>query len=113
MKVTIIASFGFRHGKLKTEENALVIDVCRAFNRNPCHDKRLRHLRGDDPRVAADILKTSAFDEHYAQLKRRVRDHEGPVYLGCTGGHHRSVYLGKRLSEELGVPVSHLNYDDH
>jgi len=33
------------------------------------------------------------------------------VYLGCTGGHHRSVYLADRLAKELGVSVEHRDYD--
>ena len=109
---TFLVSFGFRHGKPHVEADALVVDVRRCFSRNPYHDKRLRQLRGDHPLVGADVLKTPQFTEHYEALKRSVSDHPGPVYLGCTGGHHRSVYLVERLSTELGVDRLHLNYED-
>lgn len=109
---TIIASFGYRHGVPARERDSLTIDVRPLFGRNPWHDKRLRVLRGDDPRVEADILKTPSFDQKYATLRKMVADWDGPVYLGCTGGHHRSVYLAGRLARELGCGVAHINYHD-
>ena len=109
---TIIASFGYRHGVPQLESGATVIDVRREFMRNPFHNKELRSLRGDDPLVEADILKTPNFQHSYEDLKRIVSKCIGPVYLGCTGGHHRSVYLADRLARELAVEVLHLNYRD-
>ena len=109
----VIASFGYRHeGPPRLPENvpALVIDVRPLFMRNPYHDKRLRRLRGDHPSVQADILKTPGFDESYAKLKAIVSSWPGEVYLGCSGGHHRSVYLAGRLGQELDCAVVHLHY---
>lgn len=111
--VTELYSFGFKHLKEGTvfPVNALVIDVRKKFN-NPFHNKKIRHLRGDNPLVEDDILKTPDFNEKYQSIKQQVEVHKGPVFIGCTGGHHRSVYLADRLGKELGVVVMHINYDD-
>jgi RNase adapter protein RapZ len=109
---TAIVSFGFRHGKeIPCQTGVLVIDVRKAFDRNPYRDKSLRYKRGTDLDVQKDILKTPNFNKSYAQLKEKVEDFDGVVYLGCTGGHHRSVYLALRLSEELKIPVLHRDID--
>jgi UPF0042 nucleotide-binding protein len=72
----------------------------------------MRDLRGDQAAVAADIEGGPRFAEAYAKLRKRVSQHSGTVWLGCTGGHHRSVYLAERLSRELGCNVRHLNYSN-
>lgn len=105
-------SFGVRHGKPQTGPKDLVIDVRPLFGRNPYHDKRLRKLRGDHPDVIADIKKTPNFRENLDKLLKVVELHNGPVYLGCTGGHHRSVFLANYFADLFQVPVLHLNYDD-
>src|SRR5438045_952639 len=96
---TKIYSFGFKYGLRNGSMGAigtLVIDIRPAFGRNPFHDKNLRKLRGDHQLVIADILKTPKFMENYSKLKEKVKNFNGVVYLGCTGGHHRSVYLAER-----------------
>lgn len=113
-----IASFGYRHGRPATiQDGDLEIDVRDHFDRNPYHDRVLRKLRGDDPAVIADILKTPHFERHYRALKAEIREFlerfpDRDVYLGCTGGHHRSVYLVNRLGTEMQIPVIHLHYHD-
>lgn len=107
-----LVSFGFRHGgSVPCCEGVLVIDVRKAFDRNPYHNRKLRCLRGTDPEVQEDILKTPGFNESFEKLKKRVSEFDGVVYLGCTGGHHRSVYLAQRLSEELSIHVFHRDFD--
>ena len=107
-----LVSFGFRHGgSVPCCEGVLVIDVRKVFNRNPYHNRKLRYLRGTDPAVQEDILKTPGFEESFKDLKQKVVAFNGIVYLGCTGGHHRSVYLAQRLSEELSIPVLHRDFD--
>lgn len=111
---TILISFGYNKGVPEMaypayDPRALIIDVRPLFGRNPFHNKKLRYLRGTDLAVQQDIMKTPHFAVNYAALKDRVMTHPGPVYLGCTGGHHRSVYLAQRLSEELQIPVSHVH----
>jgi RNase adapter protein RapZ len=112
---TRIISFGWRHhgGKPPSEARQpyLAIDVRLIFRRNPYHNPELRPLRGDHWRVAADIEKTAKFSEKLAALRAKVAAFNGPVYLGCTGGKHRSVYLADRIGRELGIPVTHLDVD--
>lgn len=105
-----IISFGFRHGKPDLNLDEIIFDVRMILRRNPYHDRRLRRLRGDHKDVIKDILKTPRFDKKYAELKLMVDGCDSVVYLGCTGGHHRSVYLADRLGRELGVPVEHRDY---
>jgi UPF0042 nucleotide-binding protein len=109
-----IVSFGFKHeGEPDREPGVLVLDVRQLF-RNPFHDRKLRNKRGTDPEVQADVMKTPDFRARYNHLKEQV---ETPgtviVYIGCTGGHHRSVFLAERLGRELGVPVEHRDIDKH
>ena len=101
-----IVSFGFRYG-LPKQDGATVIDVRNWLNNNPYHNKQLRHLRGTDPEVQADIEKTPGFEQSYAEIKKLVDAAPGVVYLGCTGGRHRSVYMAERIGKELNLPVSH------
>ena len=108
----MIYSFGHKHhpdlDKPGPGSHALVLDV-RHF-RNPYQNPALRTLGGDDPRVAADIEKTIGYGAKFSELVNRVRSFHGPVYLGCQGGRHRSVYLAIRIGRELGIPVRHLDY---
>lgn len=113
MTLKKIVSFGFRHdeGEPETEEGSIVIDVRKMF-RNPYHDKKLRQFRGTDDAVQVDIRKTPDFWAKYAHLKEQVSVPGVEIaYIGCTGGHHRSVYLAELLGKELNVPVEHRDYD--
>ena len=105
-----IVSFGFRFGAPK-QDNILVIDVRPYLNKNPYHNKQLRHLRGTDPEVQRDIEKTPGFEEAYANIKKQIDGFDGVVYLGCTGGRHRSVYMAERIRKELNLPVEHRDID--
>lgn len=108
-----IISFGFRHegGGPNVVPGVAVFDIRQKF-RNPFHDKKLRALRGTDLVVQQDIMKTPDFDQKYADLKAKVVNSGAEtVYIACTGGHHRSVFLAERLGRELGVPVEHRDYN--
>lgn len=103
-----ITSFGFRQGVApQATPSSLVIDV-RTMFRNPYHNKAIKHLNGTHPLVQEDIMKTPNFIGLYEHLKQQVQvpglEH---VYIGCTGGHHRSVFLAEKLGKELGVEVVH------
>lgn len=109
-----IISFGFRHGDIpKSNDSNMVIDVRKWFGRNPYHDKKLRYLRGTDEAVQEDILKTPFFSTKYETLLGVVSSfgQSVTVYLGCTGGHHRSVYLAERIGKELNITVEHRDYN--
>lgn len=128
---TAIKSFGFRHGltvdghivfapdpsKQRTPVQVigdkLIVDVRRILPKNPYHDKKLRALRGDDPPVIAELERTPGIERAYHSLLREyVERFPGVVYVGCTGGHHRSVYIANRLGRDLKLQVEHLNYAD-
>jgi UPF0042 nucleotide-binding protein len=114
MALKRIVSFGARHqeGTPAAGPGVLVLDIRQKF-RNPYHNKKLRKFRGTDADVQADIRKTPDFYLKYAQLRAKIM--ETPdldvVYIGCTGGHHRSVYLAELLAKDLHVEVVHRDID--
>lgn len=133
----MIYSFGFRHGlKLNDQhtlfqasaskerqayqkfsvggQDLLVVDIRRILPKNPYHDKRLRKLRGDDEAVILELEKTPGLEGAYRELLGILSTYPAStkIYIGCTGGHHRSVYVANRLGADLGRSVEHLNYND-
>ena len=113
---TRIMSFGFKHGIPLDAD--LVLD-CR-FLPNPHWVEELRPLTGQHEAVKDFLLNGQPMAETFLQktddlLKLLVPAYvrEGKSYLtiafGCTGGHHRSVFvaedIARRLTEdpELGV----------
>lgn len=107
-----IISFGYRHGVPRPNigERFAIIDVraC-GFDRNPFHNRELRNLRGTDVRVQEDVKKTPQFLSKYTALRDSLRplSDDTTVYLGCTGGRHRSVTLSILLSRDLGIICDH------
>lgn len=107
-----IVSFGFRHGT--PPNDGPIIDVRSVLSRNPFHNKKLRHLRGTDEEVQDDIRLTPFFADSLAELEKRIRkalaEHD-IVYLACTGGHHRSVFMAEHFSKKFGTEVIHRDID--
>ena len=97
-------SFGFKRGIPR--EADFVFDV-RCLP-NPHWDKNLRQYTGRDAAVAEFLSNQPMVVEMLDQLKQFLEnwvpkfEDENRSYLcvaiGCTGGHHRSVYLIEQLS---------------
>jgi len=106
LRISIVA-FGFKYGVPLDAD--LVFDV--RFLPNPNYVEGLRELTGADAPVAAyleAIPDTEAFLERLLPLidfliPRYEREGKSQVTIaiGCTGGRHRSVYLGRRLQRHL------------
>jgi UPF0042 nucleotide-binding protein len=102
-----IVAFGFKYGVPLDAD--LVFDV--RFLPNPNYVEGLRPLTGADGPVAAyleAVPDTEMFLERLFPMidflvPRYEREGKSQVTigLGCTGGRHRSVYLGRRLQRHL------------
>lgn len=104
--VTVVA-FGFKYG-LPTDLD-LLFDV--RFLRNPNYEETLAPLTGENAAVAAFIESDPSLEPFLAKASDLIEFllprylEEGKTQLtigiGCTGGRHRSVYVGKRVFERL------------
>jgi UPF0042 nucleotide-binding protein len=102
-----INSFGFRHGV--PNDSDLVFDV--RFLPNPNYVPGFKQLTGRHPSVARYIRsfpQTTEFIERISELLVYLLPHyieEGKSYLtisfGCTGGHHRSVFIADEIRKRL------------
>lgn len=106
LTVTLM-SFGFKYGL--PGEADIVMDV--RFLQNPHWVPELKPLTGLDAAIGTYIEK----DDNFAGFLRNFENlispllpqyaHEGKSYLtialGCTGGHHRSVYSVEKLKPWL------------
>lgn len=115
----IISSFGFKHGL--PDDAEFLFDVrCLA---NPYWVEEMREKCGldedVDAYVFADIKAVVLLDRvaeiltAYADMTKNFQKH---VYIGCTGGQHRSVAFAERLNSlltEKGIActVSHREYE--
>jgi len=104
----MIQSFGFKHGVPLDAD--YVFDV-RCLP-NPYWEPELREYSGKDQPVIDylqkhDMVKSmlndiASFAEKWIpQIQAADRTYL-TIAIGCTGGHHRSVYLSERLSEIIG-----------
>ncbi|MBE5957413.1 MAG: RNase adapter RapZ [Lachnospiraceae bacterium] len=116
--VTIL-SFGFKHGI--PSDCDLVFDV--RFLPNPYYETELREKTGNDKEVRDFVLDsevtTEFLDKLCSMMKFLIPNYikEGKnqlvIGIGCTGGHHRSVTIARKLFEELsecdeyGLKLSH------
>lgn len=105
--VIYVSSFGFRNGIPADADT--IFDV--RFLPNPNYVPKLKPLTGKDKPVADFLWKQPATEE----FLDRVADllfylvpkymHEGKSYLtiafGCTGGHHRSVFIADEIQKRL------------
>jgi UPF0042 nucleotide-binding protein len=106
MLVTVI-TFGFKYSLPYNLD--LLFDV--RFLPNPHFVETLRPKTGLDPEVVEYLRNQEGYEEFYAKLLDFVKyvlpgyRKEMKSYLtigiGCTGGKHRSVAIGQRLSDDL------------
>lgn len=120
LQAATIVAFGFKHGV--PDDLNVLFDV--RFLRNPNYEPELEPLTGMDDAVAAYIESDPATAPFLERLFRlldflvpRLTSGENPVRIGigCTGGHHRSVYVARRLREHLeaqGAPAIALELRD-
>jgi len=117
--VYLISSFGFKHGL--PDDADYVFDV-RCLS-NPYWVDEMRALCGLDKAVDeyvfADKAALEYLDSVVLVLKNNYRlnsDKYKNVYIGCTGGQHRSVAFAERLYKELcnvGIKcrINHREYE--
>ena len=113
LRVAVVA-FGFKYGVPLDAD--LVFDA--RFLPNPNYVEGLRELTGADAAVAAyleAIPDTEAFLERLFDLLDFLvprYELEGKsqvtIAIGCTGGRHRSVYLGQRIVRHISETTSAL-----
>jgi len=106
MTVTV-TSFGFARGMPPVAD--LVFDM--RFLNNPHWDPELRPLTGLDAAVGEHIEKDPSFPSAFARIRDLLIEllpryaAQGKTYatiaFGCTGGHHRSVFVAERIAEAL------------
>jgi len=102
-----IQSFGFKYGN-PTDVDFMFDVRCLP---NPHWHAELKPLTGLDNQVIEFLSKQSACEAMYEQIRdfidywlpHFIKDNRNYITLGigCTGGQHRSVYLGQRLHQHF------------
>ncbi len=110
----LIQSFGFKRGVPVDAD--LVFDV-RCLP-NPYWKPDLRPFSGKDQKIRDYLDAAPDVQEMYQDIyqflhKWLPRYAAGErsymtIAIGCTGGHHRSVYIAERLVQELGVDTPNI-----
>lgn len=109
-----IISFGFKYGQ--PADAQLQFDV-RCLP-NPYYEPHLRPLSGLDAAVSDYVLSFAQSQDYLRAMQQVVlltaalrreqeKEEDLVVYVGCTGGRHRSVTLARALTkslEEAGWP---------
>ena len=115
--VVRLTSFAYKYGVPRDAE--VVLD-CRLVP-NPYWVEELRPFTGVDPEIiffleskkeVGDALEAmERYLRHYLSHAEEMNRRYVSVYLGCTGGQHRSVYfaekLGKLLKKDYSCMISH------
>lgn len=117
--IFVISSFGFKHGL--PEDADFVFDV-RCLS-NPYWVDEMRDMCGLDSQVDEYVFADNGaiylLKDIASVLKRFAALSGGKsknVYVGCTGGQHRSVAFAERLykllsKEGISCTVSHREYE--
>ena len=102
-----LQSFGYKYGI--PEDSDFVFDV--RCLKNPFWDKKLRDLNGKHKKIIGFLekdnqtprmLKTilSFLNTWIPKILKSDRNYL-TISIGCTGGHHRSVYVTEKLYKSL------------
>jgi len=104
-----VITFGFKHGIPPDVD--LLFDV--RFLPNPFFVPELKNLSGEDSEVVNFLLSKAEVQETISRFSDLLEfllpkyQREGKSYVtigvGCTGGRHRSVMVGKVLGERLST----------
>ena len=121
LRVTV-GSFGFKYGP--PLDGDLILDV--RFLPNPNYEPTCRHLTGRDAEVV-QFLESYSETGEFLERAMGLLDFVVPryaaegksylsIYFGCTGGHHRSVYLAEAAAKRFEakgrqVRVQHRDID--
>ena len=107
-------SFGYKHGI--PHDADFVFDV-RCLP-NPHWEKHLRPFSGRDPVVMDFLRQHQVVNDMFSNIRGFLEswipyfEKENRSYLcigiGCTGGHHRSVYLVEQLSDYFKTAGKHV-----
>lgn len=107
----VLQSFGFKHGI--PNDSDFMFDV-RCLP-NPYWQPNLRHLSGKDTAVMNYLGSYSEVDRMIQSIIDFMKtwiplfEQENRSYLtvsiGCTGGHHRSVYCINQIAHQLGKSI--------
>ncbi|WP_137889376.1 RNase adapter RapZ [Pseudomonas sp. 2FE] len=110
----LVESFGFKRGMPVDAD--LVFDV-RCLP-NPYWKPELREHSGLEPSVAQYLAAQPDVEEMFQDilaylvkwLPRFAASNRAyvTIAIGCTGGHHRSVYLAERLGQALKKPLKNI-----
>lgn len=104
----LFQSFGYKHG-IPTDADFVFDARCLP---NPHWEPRLRPLTGLDQEVIDYLREQSLVDQMLSSLSifleiwipRFVENNRSylSIAIGCTGGHHRSVYIAEMLASHFG-----------
>lgn len=106
-----IYSFGAKHHKyipFQAETGPYEIVDVRNLP-NPFHDPVLRRENGLHPSVQDWMMHQPEVRECLVPLRKYLETFAGDVYVRCTGGRHRSVFVADRLGWMFSCPVEHLD----
>ena len=110
----LFQSFGFKRGVPGDAD--LVFDV-RCLP-NPYWDPLLRKYNGRDPQIIQFLEEQPIVEEMFTDLcnylEKWLPQFEAnnrsymTIAIGCTGGHHRSVYLSERLAKKFSEKITNV-----